>query len=234
MNKLLTDRQELVLLTIDRFGHISSTQLCRFLRNEMSYVTVYAALKRLRYLGLIEGQKIGFKLLLCIKPKGTKFMGSNLSPFTKAKIYDLNHLLLMNDCLLALKHTEDQRGREFRFITERELRSRYIENFLTRAERKIPGNVKSIPERIPDFVVQDELGDIAYEIELTQKASKRYIKKLERYKGQCINGDYRLVRYICSTDRILDVVKVAASKASFPKEMLQFGTVKAVLQHGKK
>ncbi len=80
---ILAAKQEKVLEVINRFGVISSTQLVDYLEGEISHVTVYNTKKKLLSLGFITEKKIGYTLVLAVRPRGVDYLGSPLTPFTK-------------------------------------------------------------------------------------------------------------------------------------------------------
>lgn len=232
--RLLTEKQIKVLSSINRFGVISSTQLIDFLKRDLSHVTVYTAKEKLLKLGLINQEKIGRVLVLYIKPSGVEYLGSALTAFTKINFSLLQHQLIMNDCILLLKQLAERKGELFRFITERELRSEYLEQNFNQAQRQNPTLLKKVADRIPDFIVQSEDGEIAYEVEMTRKSSKRYFDKMTRYKDEILSGRYRQVRYLCETDNIRQAVTEQAQKAGVDGHMLQIDMIRRLRAIGEK
>lgn len=230
--RLLTEKQEVVLATINRFGVISLTQVAEYLKGQISHVSVYSTKDKLLKLGMIKAEKIGKPLILYIKPTGVEYLGNTLTPFTKINFSTLQHQLTMNDCILALKRLTEKRGDTFNFISERELRSQYLDQNFSPAERRNATLLKRVPDRIPDFVVEDDEGGIAYEVELTRKTSKRYLRKMERYKDEILNGRYRQVRYLCENEKIRQAVTEQAQKADVPPHMLQIEMIGRLLQVG--
>ena len=115
---LLSEKQEYILKSINRFGVITSTQLIDFLKGKVSHVSVYNSKKKLISLGFIEEEKIGYQLVLYMKPRGVDYLGSSLTAFTKINVSMLKHQLWMNDCILAFKSLADKKGQPFEFITK--------------------------------------------------------------------------------------------------------------------
>ncbi|WP_221568961.1 hypothetical protein [Alkalihalobacillus sp. TS-13] len=231
--KLLTKKQSSVLKSIDRFGVITSTQLIHFLKEEMSYVTVYSTKKILLNLGLIAEEKIGYHLLLYIRPRGVHYLGSDLTPFSRVNYKQLQHQLSMNDCLLAFLDMAHSRNVSFDFMTERELRSRFITDNFSDADRKNSMKLQKVADRVPDGIVWEDGKKIALEVELTQKSSKRYEEKLLRYRDEILNGQYRLVRYVCEDRHIQKTVATHAKREGFSPDMLQLDLIDIVLAGAK-
>lgn len=231
---LLADKQESVLRAINRFGVISSTQLTKYLHGNVSHVTVYNTKKKLLSLGFVSEEKIGYQLLIAIKPSGVDYLGSNLTQFTKVNYSQLKHQLMMNDCILALKDLESKKEQEFQFISERELRSEYLDQNFSKSDRKNTTKLKKVADRIPDFLVVEPGGRIAHEVELTQKSSKRYLEKMARYRDEILNGRYKLVRYLCEDKQILETVATHAKQAGMDPSMLQLTLVGRLLESAEK
>lgn len=209
---LLGPKQQIILQTINRFGVMTSTQLISFLKGEVSHMTVYKAKDKLNKLGFTFEEKIGRQLILFVRPSGVTFLSSSLTPFTKVNYSMLTHQLLMNDAILALKVIAQRKEKCFTFITERELRSSYLDVNFNERQRQNTTLLKKVPDRIPDFVVEEENNRIAYEVELTQKSSKRYIEKMRLYKDEVLNGQYDEIRYLCDTNQIKETVDTYALK----------------------
>jgi hypothetical protein len=234
MVNLLAEKQEKVLNIINRFGVITSTQLIEFLKGDISHVTVYNTKSKLLSLGFITEEKIGYQLILAIRPSGVEYLGSNLTAFTKINYGQLKHQLLMNDSILALKRLSEQKERDFHFLTERELRSEYLDYNFSKNDRKNPTKLKQVADRIPDFVVLDGESKIAHEVELTQKSSKRYQEKMARYRDEILNGRYKLVRYLCDDEQIRDTIVTHAKKIGVDSQMLQLELLGRLLKIGEK
>lgn len=219
---------------IDRFGVITSAQLSEYLSGVISHVTVYNTRPKLLKLGFIGEEKIGRTLVLHMKPSGVEFLGSQLTPFTKISYGNLNHQLMMNDCLLALKFIAAKQNKPFEFITERELRSLYLEQNFSKADRQNTTKLKSIPDRIPDFVLIENGQKIAHEVELTQKSRKRYIKKFAMYTNEILNGRYAKVRYLCESQHIREVVTEVAKQENFRPDALQLELIERLMSVAEK
>jgi hypothetical protein len=231
---LLGEKQEKVLRVIDRFGVITSTQLIEYLKGEISHVTVYNTKKKLVSLGFITEEKIGYQLILAVRPSGVEYLGSRLTPFTKINFGQLKHQLLMNECIIALNKLAEKKGKDFTFLTERELRSEYLDQNFSKVDRKNPTKLKLVADRIPDFVVMEGEEMIAHEVELTQKSSKRYQEKLARYRDEILNGRYKLVRYLCEDEKIRETIVEHAKKVGIGPQMLQLELVGRLLKVGEK
>ncbi|MDN4072903.1 hypothetical protein [Fictibacillus terranigra] len=231
---LLAQKQEEVLQVINRFGVITSTQLSEFLKGSISHVTVYQTKRKLLSLGFLTEEKIGYHLILAMRPSGVDYLGSSLTPFTKFNYSLLKHQLIMNNSLLALKQITEKTGQPFEFITERELRSDYIRQNFTKADRRNTTLLKRISDRIPDFVVVEQGSKIACEVELTRKSSKRYLEKMRRYKEEMLNGQYQQVRYLCENESIRNAVISYAHQAGIDSNMLQLELVGRLLQFAEK
>lgn len=213
---------------------ITSTQLSEYLKGKISYVTVYAAKPRLVDLGFIAEEKIGRVLILYMRPSGVDYLGSTLTPFTKINYAGLKHQLIMNDCLLALRSLAIKKGASFEFITERELRSQYLEQNFTLADRKNTTLLKKLPDRIPDFVVTENGEQVAHEVELTQKSYKRLLRKFDTYTGEILNGRYSKIRYLCYSDVIRQAVTRAATAQNFRKDALQLELIERLMHFADK
>ncbi len=231
--KLLTKKQRQVLESIDRFGVITSTQLIHYLKGDISYVSVYSTKKVLLNLGFIAEEKIGYHLLLYVRPSGVSFLNSELTPFSRVNYKQLEHQLAMNDCLLAFKKLNEAKGVAFEFMTERELRSNFIHDHLSPKERKNSQTLNKVADRIPDGFIWEDKKKIALEVELTQKSAKRYQEKLYRYKDEILNGQYDVVRYVCEDKRIQNTVGKYAKEEGFSPQMLQLDLIGRVLDHAK-
>lgn len=231
---LLAEKQERVLQVINRFGVITSSQLIEYFKGEISHVTVYNTKSKLVSLGFVAEEKIGYQLILFVRPSGVEYLGSNLTAFTKINYGQLKHQLMMNDCILALKNLAEQKERDFNFLTERELRSQYLDLNFSKAERKNPTKLKQVADRIPDFVILEGENKLAHEVELTQKSSKRYLEKMARYKDEILNGRYKLVRYLCDDEQIRDTIIQHAKKAGVESGMLQLELIGRLLKIGEK
>ncbi len=218
---LLGGKQEVVLESINRFGVITSTELIDFLKGNVSHVAVYNARKKLLSLGFIGEEKIGYQLILYMKPSGVEYLGSELTAFTKINYSMLKHQLIMNDCIIAFQTLSRKKGTDFKFITERELRSRYLRQNFSKEERQNTTLLKTVPDRIPDFVLFENGKKIACEVELTQKSSKRYSRKFLRYKDEILNGEYDVIRYLCENEQILQTVESYASENGLDQSMFQ-------------
>ena len=218
---LLSKKQEAILESINRFGVITSTQLTEFLKGTVSHVTIYNSREKLSSLGFIGEEKIGYQLIMYVKPRGVEYLNSELTAFTKLNLTMLKHQLIMNDCILAFQQLERKNNQELEFITERELRSAYLKNNFTKQQRQDTTLLKKVPERIPDFVLIEKGKRIACEVELTQKSAKRYNRKFARYKDELLNGDYDIVRYLCDDEQIMRTVEQYASEAGFNQSMFQ-------------
>ncbi|MCP3029665.1 hypothetical protein [Halobacillus sp. A5] len=231
--KLLTDKQRQVLEGINRFGVITSTQLIHYLEGQVSSVSIYSTKKVLVNLGFIAEEKIGYHRLLYVRPRGVHFLGSELTPFSRVNYKQLEHQLSMNDCLLSYKNAAELRGISFEFMTERELRSQYIHDNFSSSDRKDAQKINKVADRIPDGIVFENVKKIALEVELTQKASKRYIHKLARYKDEILNGQYDMVRYVCESKKIQNTVGKYAKEEGFTSSMLQLHLREGVVEHAK-
>ncbi|MBM7554421.1 replication-relaxation family protein [Thalassobacillus pellis] len=229
---ILSEKQVRVLATIDRFGLLTSTQLVEMLKGEVSHVTIYNSKKKLADLGFLHEEKIGYRLILSIRPSGVDYLGSTLTAFTKINYGTMRHQLLMNDAILALKALAEQRGQSFAFQTERELRSDYLDLYFSPTDRRNPTKLKRVPERIPDFVVEEHGERMAYEVELTRKSAKRYLEKMTRYRDEVLNGTYQSVRYLCESDKLLDVVRTYAKQAGMEASMLQLDLLRRLFALG--
>lgn len=230
---LLGVKQELVLEKINKFGVITSTELIAFLDGEVSHVTVYNSRKKLLSLGFIGEEKIGYQLILYMRPSGVDYLGSELTPFTKINYSMLKHQLIMNDCILALKRLAARKGEAFNFLTERELRSSYLTQNFTKQQRRNTTLLKKVPDRIPDFVLFEGDRKIACEVEITQKSSNRYQDKFERYQDEILNGEYSSVRYLCESERIMKTVEKFAAAAGLDQSMFQRELIGRLLDIGK-
>jgi hypothetical protein len=231
---LLAEKQEEVLQVINRFGVITTTQLSAFLKGNISHVTVYQTKRKLLSLGFLTEEKIGYQLILAMRPSGVEYLGSSLTRFTKFNYSTLNHQLVMIDCILALKNIAEKTGQPFEFITERELRSEYIEQNFSKADRRNTTLLKRIADRIPDFVLLENGERIACEVELTRKSSKRYIEKMNRYRNEILNGQYNQVRYLCENECIRDTVISYAQQTGIVSDMLQLELIRRLLQFAEK
>lgn len=230
---LLTEKQELVLRQINQFGVLAVTQLTALLSDKCSHVTVYNSKQKLVRLGLVAEEKIGYQSVVSVRPSGVDYLGSSLTAFTKINYTMLKHQLLSVDVILALIALEKKRGGEFSFITERELRSDYLDANFNLEQRRNTKLLKTVPDRIPDFVFVSGGKRIAYEVELTQKTGKRYQEKLQRYQDEILNAEYAAVRYLCETDRIRETVITNAAAVQFPKEFLQVELIGRLLEIAK-
>ncbi|MFC0560776.1 hypothetical protein [Halalkalibacter alkalisediminis] len=224
----------MILRTIDRFGVITAIQLSEYLKGEVSHVAIYNARPKLVKLGFIGEEKIGRNLILYMKPTGVDFLGSKLTSFTKISYGSLNHQLIMNECILALKVVAKKKDQPFEFITERELRSRYLEQNFSKSDRTNTTKLKSIPDRIPDFVVVENDQKIAHEVELTQKSRKRYVRKFNMYTNEILNGKYAKVRYLCDTEHIKKVVTEVAIEEHFRRDALQLELIERLMEVAEK
>jgi hypothetical protein len=231
---LLAEKQEEVLQVINRFGVITTTQLSAFLKGSISHVTIYHTKRKLLSLGFLTEEKIGYQLILAMRPSGVEYLGSSLTRFTKFNYSTLNHQLVMNDCILALKYIAEKTGQPFEFITERELRSEYIEQNFSKADRRNTTLLKRIADRIPDFLLLENGERIACEVELTRKSSKRYIEKMNRYRNEILNGQYNQVRYLCENECIRDTVISYAQQTGIVSNMLQLELIRRLLQFAEK
>jgi hypothetical protein len=231
---LLAEKQEEVLQVINRFGVITTTQLSAFLKGSISHVTIYQTKRKLLSLGFLTEEKIGYQLILAMRPSGVEYLGSTLTRFTKFNYSTLNHQLVMNDCILALKYIAKKTGQPFEFITERELRSEYIEQNFSKSDRRNTTLLKRIADRIPDFVLLENDERIACEVELTRKSSKRYIEKMNRYRNEILNGQYNQVRYLCENESICDTVISYAQQTGIVSNMLQLELIRRLLQFAEK
>jgi hypothetical protein len=231
---LLAEKQEEILQVINRFGVITTTQLSAFLKGSISHVTIYHTKRKLLSLGFLTEEKIGYQLILAMRPSGVEYLGSPLTRFTKFNYSTLNHQLVMIDCILALKYIVEKTGQPFEFITERELRSEYIEQNFSKSDRRNTTLLKRIADRIPDFVLLENGERIACEVELTRKSSKRYIEKMNRYRNEILNGQYNQVRYLCENECIRDTVISYAQQTGIVSEMLQLELIRRLLQFAEK
>jgi hypothetical protein len=231
---LLAEKQEEVLQMINRFGVITTTQLSTFLKGNISHVTVYHTKRKLLSLGFLTEEKIGYQLILAMRPSGVEYLGSSLTRFTKLNYSLLKHQLIMNDCILALKKISESTGQPFEFITERELRSEYIERNFSKSDRRNTTLLKKIADRIPDFVQVENGEKIACEVELTRKSSKRYFEKMNRYRNEILNGHYNQVRYLCENETIRDTIITYANQAGMESHMLQLELIGRLFQFAEK
>lgn len=140
----------------------------------------------------------------------------------------------MNDCLLTFKKLTNEKNQKLHFLTERELRSEYLDQNFTKNERKNPTKLKQVADRIPDFVIMEGERRIAYEVELTQKSAKRYLEKMKRYQDEIMKGRYSRVRYLCETDQIKKTVITHAKRAGVESNMLQLDLIGRLLAIGQK
>lgn len=232
MVTLLSEKQEEVLKSINRFGIITSTQLSKFLKGRISHVSVYAAIEKLKNLGFIESEKHGKNLIIYMKPSGVSYLGSNLTPFRNINYSQLKHQLVMNDCILGMKNFFLRKEMVFKFQTERELRSRFIETNFSKSQKRDSTLIKKIPDRIPDFVVMEEDKKIAYEVELSQKSGKRYIQKMNMYHSEILSGRYQRVRYLCESSHIRNVVAKYAKQEQLNNQHMDLTLVKEVISIG--
>lgn len=207
MSYLLSEKQSLVLQTVDRFGVLTSSQLTRFLKGKVSHVSVYDAKRKLVQLGFLSEEKLGRHLIIFIRPRGVSYLGSNLTTFTKLNYTLLNHTTVMNDCIIELLYQDKVDGAFPTFHTEREIRSNFIEQNFDLGDKKDPTKLKNIPERIPDFIIIEDGKRIAYEVELTQKAKKRYVRKFELYRSQLLNNEYNMIVYLCASESTLEMIE---------------------------
>ncbi|MFV8830114.1 hypothetical protein [Alkalihalobacterium sp. APHAB7] len=169
-----------------------------------------------------------------MRPSGVEYLGSNLTPFTKINYSNLNHQIVMNDCLLALRKLAVKKGEEFEFITERELRSQYLEQNFSKADRQDTTKLKKLPDRIPDFVVIESGEKIAHEVELSQKTHKRLMRKFEVYTSEILSGRYSKVRYLCENEHLKSVITKAAIEKNFRKDALQLELIERLMAFAKK
>lgn len=227
---LLGDKQERVLELINRFGVITSTQIIDFLKGEISHVTVYNTLKKMKSLGFISEEKIGYQLIVFIRPRGVDYLNSNLTAFTKINYSMLQHQITMNDCILAFKKLSDKRNVEFKFISERELRSNYLDQNFSKKDRRNTTLLKKVPDRIPDFVLMEGSLKIACEVELTIKSKRRYKEKFERYRDEILNNEYSMVRYLCSDEKIIETIDIFASGAGLDQSMFQRDLIRRLIE----
>ncbi|MFG6120911.1 hypothetical protein [Thalassobacillus sp. B23F22_16] len=231
--KLLTEKQRWVLEGINRFGVITSTQLINYLEGDISSVSIYATKKVLVNLGFIAEEKIGYHRLLYVRPRGVHFLDSDLTPFSRVNYKQLEHQLSLNDCLLAFKRIAQKKSIDFDFMTERQLRSKYINDNFSASDRKDAQKINKVADRIPDGIVWESGRKIALEVELTRKSSKRYITKLARYKDEIFNGQYDMVRYVCQNKKVQNTVGKYAKEGGFSSSMLQLNLIEGVLDHAK-
>lgn len=229
MINLLGEKQEEVLKAINRFGLITARQLSEFLKGKVSHVTVYTAKDKLKKLGFIESEKHGRNLILYMRPSGVEYLGSSLTPFRNINYSQLKHTLSMNECILGLKRFKESKNLPFHFKTERELRSQYLSTNFDKKQRRDTTLLKSIPDRIPDFLVIEGERKIAHEVELTQKSQKRYVRKMNMYHSELLNGKYQKVRYMCESDHIKQVVATVAKSEALTSDHLELMLVKQVI-----
>jgi len=228
--RVLTRRQRNILEVINRFGIITSTQLIEYLVGQVSHDTVYNAIKKLKELNLVAVEKVSYSSVVYIRPTGVRFLDSNMSKFTVISYANLEHHLLCNDVILALIKISKQRGAEYSFVTERELRSEFIDKEVPRGKEHDSRVLRGIPDRIPDliFTMGGDVG--AYEVELNRKSSKRYIEKLSRYEDEILNKKYDFVFYVCESEEIQNTVVANAKKVKFPSDMLQIDLLGRLLK----
>src|SRR5690625_3106097 len=228
--RLLTKRQRNVLELINRFGIITSTQLIEYLKGHVSHVTVYTAIKKLKELNLVAVEKIGYDSVVYVRPTGVSFLDSDMPKFTVISYANLENHLLCNDVILSLIKISEQRGSEYSFVTERELRSEFIDNRVPPGKEHDSRVLKDVPNRIPDLIFTMD-GDVgAYEVELNRKSSKRYLKKLSRYEDEILNKKYDFVFYVCESEEIQNTVVANAKKVKFPSNMLQIDLLGRLLK----
>lgn len=230
---LLTEKQTLILESINKFGVITAVQLVEFLKGKVSHVTIYNSKEKLVDLGLISDEKIGYHSVIYMRPRGVDYLGSNLSKFTTISYGTLNHQLLSNDSILALIRLSNERNEAYDFLTEREIRSEFINSNIPLKDRRNTKLLKSIPDRIPDFIFTMAEDRVAYEVELNQKKAQRYQEKLKRYQDEILNGDFNSVFYLCETEKIAATVVKNAEVVGIPKEMLQISLLRRLLDIGK-
>lgn len=228
MDYLLSEKQHTVLDAVNRFGVLTSTQLTTFLKGRVSHVSVYDAKKKIVKLGFMAEEKVGRHLILYIRPKGVTHLGSNLTAFTKLSYTYLNHTIIMNDCVLELLQ-KYQVDKVFPiFYTERELRSNFIRQNFDLEDKTDPAKLKAIPERIPDFVIETDKEAIAYEVELTQKAKKRYVRKLEMYLPLLSGHKYDKVQYLCAYPKTLEMIENVAQDLSIHQDYIRYDLIENV------
>lgn len=218
MSGALTDKQKRVLEIINRFGVMNSTQLLEIFEGEISAPAIYATKKKLVKMDFINEEKLGLKLIIWIRPGGVKFLGSELTSFSKISYSRLGHQFIMNDCLIKTykRYLQNEKVEKVEYVTEREIRTEYIETHLSYKEKRDSNKLQEVYNLIPDFILKfttnDTVYKVAYEIELTSKTKARYDRKFKQYQEQIRRGDFSKVFYICEHQSTIKLIESIASQ----------------------
>jgi hypothetical protein len=229
-SELLSKKQRRVLEVIDRFGVLSMKQLAEYLEGEISSPTVYAFRKTGVNIGFIRYEKIGIHGMVSIAPRGSHYLDSKLPTITKVNYRELNHTLQMNNVLLVYMKHARKNGKEYSFTTERELRKAFLDS-LPSDDRKKSKVLNQVPNRIPDFVWEEDGLKMACEVELNSKSRSRYERKFELYKNALSDGIYTHIRYIFKNEEILNKVMSVAEQVNMSPQNLQFEPLENVIGH---
>lgn len=215
---VLTKKQRNVLEVINKFGLITLKQVLNYMDGEASLRTVYKAKDRLSLLQFIDEVKFGKHLLLHIKDAGVTYLDSPLPGISRISYSTLQHTLTINDCIIATRRMYGDRGKEFHFLTERELRREYLNTHFPDGDVDFK-KLRHVSKEFPDFVIMS-LGDVlANEVELNVKSVKRYEEKFSRYRSELLKGTYTRIIYLAPNSAVMNAVSKAGYKVLDHKQL---------------
>jgi len=190
VNGALTENRYRILTFINRCGIVTLKQLSKVFTN-VSRQTLHATRKQLLELEYIE--EIGFSTekLYLITTKGTKECNYYLKGLNFNSVI-LNHTLIVNDILIE-EILKNNNLDHFDFKTERDIKQSYY----------VSGTFqKDILDKIPDFIIEKNERNFAYEIELSLKKMNRLHKKISDYFDLITNETYVQVVYMCGNNEV--------------------------------
>lgn len=190
MNGALTENRYKILTFINRCGIVTLKQLSKVFTN-VSRQTLHATRKQLLELGYIEEITFSAEKLYLITTKGTKECNYYLKGLNFNSVI-LNHSLIVNEILIE-QILKNDNSENFDFRTERDIKQSYY----------VSGTFhKDILDKIPDFIIEKNERNFAYEIELSLKKMKRLHKKISDYFKLISNETYVQVVYMCGNEEV--------------------------------
>lgn len=231
---VVTERDREVVWWLGRVKVASIEQVkARF---GLGQTQVYARLKGLRDVGLVERERVlqGFTVFYATS-RGLRVVGCSLPPVSAIRLGSLTHDLAATDAVVILEKAKAE------LLTEREIRQEHRalgeQPYCTDIDE--PGRMYR-SKHTPDIVILGPGGSwVAVEVELTTKASRRTKAILDGYRLQ---GDgFVGVLYLVPTERDKARIQMLAEKEwlsnygvavkDSPTEI--FKTLRALVDKGK-
>lgn len=175
---------------------------------------VYRRMRKLADRGYVKHERLAHKVGVYIGTyEARSLIGINVTVPTKPSLYTIQHELLLTDLALYYGYYFKQKGTEFSYISEREIRYEAIgDGANSQKLRRYNEDRERIPDAIYHITVNGSTQKIWIELELNKKEQKRYDEKFkEVFEPALTGGDFASVWYFTDALKIKNAVNRAKS-----------------------